>query len=108
RGVQHGAAPARARAGRLQPERVGPDARLGLLGAPDAARRRLDPGHLGRGRAWDRDRRLPHRQRARARQATWGPVGAAAREAPPSRPGAIRVISPRRLLSRAYTGIEKV
>ena len=35
---------------RLQPERQGPDGRLGLLGPPDARRARLDAAALGRGR----------------------------------------------------------
>src|SRR5437667_308012 len=74
----------------------------------ETARLRLDAGHLARGRARARARRLPPRQRAGARQATRGPVGAAAREARPRRAGAVRVISPPRLLSRARTGIEKV
>ena len=47
---------ARPRAGRLQPERLGPHAGLGLLAAPPAARAGLDAGHLGRAR-----RRRAHR-----------------------------------------------
>ena len=34
---------------RLQPERQGPNGRIGLLGAADARRARLDTAHLGRG-----------------------------------------------------------
>ena len=41
----------RARARRLQPERLGPHARLGLLGAPAPAGDRVDAGDLGGGRA---------------------------------------------------------
>ena len=39
-------APAGARAGRLQPERLGAHARLGLFGPPAPARLRLDAGHV--------------------------------------------------------------
>ena len=54
--ADHGRVPdrgsaARARAGGLQPERVGPDARLDLLGATDPAGHGLHTGHLARGRA---------------------------------------------------------
>ena len=58
------------RARRLQPERLGPHARVDLLGAAHAARDGLDAGHLGGGRARRRDRGLPHRQRAGARRAS--------------------------------------
>ena len=51
RGVPDRQAPAGARARRLQPERLGPDAGLRLLGAPAAAGHRFDPGDLGGGRA---------------------------------------------------------
>src|SRR5947199_69836 len=74
--------------------------RLGLLGAPDAARRRLDAGHLARGRARARDRRLPPRQRARAHQATRRPVGPAAGGEGAGRSAAVRLAlrrSPRAL-----------
>ena len=58
--------PQRARAGGLQPERLGPHARVGLFGPrPTPRRHGVDAGHVGGGRARRRDRGLPHRQRAR-------------------------------------------
>src|SRR5439155_2895368 len=64
---------------RLQPERLGPHPRLGVLGASPSARLRVDARHLARGRTRLRGRGLPHRQPPRARPPTRGSVGAVAR-----------------------------
>ena len=53
-------------AGRLQPERVGTNAGFSLFSEAEQTADSLDAGDVERTRARDRDRRLPHRQRAGA------------------------------------------
>ncbi len=72
---------------RLQPERLGPDAGLHLLGQADRGRQRVDAHHLARARARRGHRRLPHRQRAGAGAPPRRSVGAAAGRRRPLRPG---------------------
>ncbi len=69
--------PARPSLDRLQPERMGPNARVRLLGATHAARDRLGAGHVGGTRGRRRDRRLSRRQHARADCESRRLVGAA-------------------------------
>ena len=64
RGVQDREAPEGPGARRLQPERVGADARVDLLGAAQAAGDGLDAGDVEGDRERRRDRGLPHGQRA--------------------------------------------
>ena len=61
---------------RLQPERLGQDARVGVLRARQAAGDRVDAGNVGRSRSGNRARRLPHRQRSRTLRARRRSVGA--------------------------------
>ena len=72
-GADHGGVPrreaaARPRARRLQPERVGPHARVDLLGAPPAGGHRVDAGHVEGDRARRPHRGLHDEERPRARR----------------------------------------
>src|SRR5262249_45148355 len=82
-------APAGARARRLQPERVGTDAGVDLLGEAAAEGAGLDAGHLGRDRAGDRDRVLPHRQRPQTPREGRRPLEASPRGSRPGRAGEV-------------------
>ena len=92
--LQEGQAPGRPRAGRLQPERVGTHARLGVLGAP------ATPRHVSTPVTWDEvdagvdDRRLPHRQRPRPPPPPRRPLGPHRRRQQPLRPRALGVRQP--------------
>ena len=74
------------RARRLQPECVGPHARVGVFAASDAGRDRLDADHMAGARSRRDDRRLPHRQRSRADSSAGRPLGADGRPATSIRP----------------------
>ena len=69
----------RPRPRRLQPERLGPHPRLGLLAAAAAARHRVGADHLGRARRRRAHRGLRRLQHAGADRRGRRPVGAAAR-----------------------------
>src|SRR5262249_2294659 len=73
--VQGGEAPRAPRPHRLQPERVGPDAGVDLLGAPDADGERLDAARVARARGRRAAGSLPPRQRARALREGRRPLG---------------------------------
>ncbi len=82
--VDHRRVPDRQAAGRprprrLQPERLGPHPRLGLLAAAAAARDRVGADHLGRARRRRAHRGLRRLQHAGADRRGRRPVGAAAR-----------------------------
>ncbi len=79
--------PARASAGRLQSERVGPDARERLFSAASAERDGVDAAAVARDRARRAHRGLHDQKRAGARAPSRRPVEAAAR---PNRPRAAR------------------
>src|SRR5262249_19828403 len=94
---------------RLQPERVGTYAGIGVLGTPVAACRRVDTRHVDRGGARHRDRRLPPRQRAGPRPPTRGSVGTAARgegslRSRSLRLTAVRCLHPVRTMERHNVG----
>ena len=80
--ADHGRIPDREAAGgtrarRLQPERLGTHAGVDLFGPPEAAGGGLDAGDVGRDGARHPHRRLPNRQRARARaeaRRLWNPL----------------------------------
>ena len=87
-------APARPRARRLQPERLGPHAGLGLLGAAAAARDRVDAGRPGRRSSAASRIEDFTSQRAGADRGGRRPVGAAAaRRARPLRPRAAAALA---------------
>ena len=102
--------PGRPRAGRLQPERVGADAGVGLLAAAAARRDGFDAGDLGGGGArWREDRGLPDRQlpaRSGGTGDLWPPLRAP--QAGPFRPraaardGALMTLPIGRRLSRRW------
>ena len=87
--------PGRPRPRRLQPERLGPHARLGVLAAAAAARDGVGAGHLGRARARRPDRGLRPAQHAGARRRGRRPVGAAPRRRRPLRSRAAAAVAAR-------------
>ncbi len=70
-----------ARAGRLQPERVGSHARVGVFGAAEAGRDRVDSGYLEGSGAWRAAGRFHHAHRTAAAAKTRRSLEAAARAA---------------------------
>jgi DNA ligase D-like protein (predicted polymerase) len=84
--VPHRQAAGRAHPGRLQPERLGPHAGLGLLAAAAAAGHRVGADHVGRARCRGPHRRLRSSQHAGADRCGGRPVGAAARAGQALRP----------------------